>query len=146
MLNRFKLGLKNSRGDTIVEVMLVLAILGLAISISYATANRSLLDARQAQENAQATELAQQQIESLMSLSNLGNPQNIFQAGPYCISSTYTIVTGNSCNSGTIPYHIVVTGPPIPATGGTFTVQIIWPDVESQGNDTVTLIYRLYQQ
>ncbi len=31
------------RGDTIVEVMIVLAVLGLAIGIAYSTASRSLL-------------------------------------------------------------------------------------------------------
>ncbi len=53
------------RGDTIVEVMIVLAVLGSAIGISYTTANRSLLNARQAQENAEAAKLAQAQLEAL---------------------------------------------------------------------------------
>ena len=42
---------KNQRGDTIIEVLIVLAVLGLAIGITYATANRSILNARQAQES-----------------------------------------------------------------------------------------------
>lgn len=159
MLRRFKSGLSGARGDTIVEVMVVLAVLGLAIGISYATANRSLLDARQAQENAQATELAQAQIEALRTLGSAANAAvpatNIFRAGPYC---TYYDASSNSykvkfpigsppaavCTSGL--YNISVTGPPSPLTGGTFTVTVTWPDVEGQGNDTVTLVYRLYQQ
>lgn len=56
------------RGDTIVEVLIVLAVLGLAMSISYATATRSLLQAREAQENGVATVLLQSQIERLRTL------------------------------------------------------------------------------
>jgi prepilin-type N-terminal cleavage/methylation domain-containing protein len=56
-------------GDTIVEVIIVLAILGLAISISYATASRSLLNTRQAQETAEASEYVQSQIEGIHALA-----------------------------------------------------------------------------
>jgi prepilin-type N-terminal cleavage/methylation domain-containing protein len=154
MLKKFKIGLTGSRGDTIVEVMVVLAVLGLAIGISYATANRSLLDARQAQENAQATELAQSQIESLRTLTPAADTaiptKDIFQTGLlYCINGNYNVATGNSCNQGSIPYNMAVTyvaaSPPAPLPGGTFTITVTWPDVEGQGNDTVTLVYRLYQ-
>ena len=53
----------NQAGDTIVEVMIVLAVLGLAIGIAYAAANRSLENARQAQENAEAVQLATTEYE-----------------------------------------------------------------------------------
>lgn len=85
-------------GDTIVEVLIVLAVLGLALSISYATANRSLLNARQGEETAQATRYAQSQIEALRILAPQGttntlspyyvqNPnENIFsQSNTFCI-------------------------------------------------------------
>ncbi len=62
------------RGDTIVEVMVVLAVLGLAMGISYATANRSLKNTRQAQENSEATALVKAQIEQLRSLASTEQP------------------------------------------------------------------------
>lgn len=63
--------LKRSResGDTIVEIMIVLAILGFAISIAYSTATKSLLASRAAQESSQATALVQGQLEGLRALS-----------------------------------------------------------------------------
>lgn len=140
MLKRLRF---RERGDTIVEVMVVLAVLGLAISISYATANRSLLNARQAQENAQATALAQSQIESLRTLTAASTTPTIFQAGPYCVTSG-AVVPG-SCTTGSIPYTMRVNWVASALTGSTFTITVIWPDVEGQGNDTVTLVYRLYQ-
>jgi prepilin-type N-terminal cleavage/methylation domain-containing protein len=135
---------RNNRGDTIIEVMIVLAVLGLAIGISYATANRSLLNARQAQENSQATALAQSQVEALRTLAASGTP-NIFQSGPYCISQTtpYSVQTGAACNRGTIPYNIAVTYDNNPTD--TFTVKIGWPDVIGTGDDTVTIVYRLHK-
>ncbi len=134
----------NSRGDTIVEVMIVLAVLGLAIGISYATANRSLINARQAQENAQATTLAQSQVEALRSLADDTTP-NIFQAGPYCLSAAapYAIQTGTDCNRGTIPYTVGITYTNAPTD--TFTVRVSWPDVNGEGTDTVTQVYRLHR-
>jgi prepilin-type N-terminal cleavage/methylation domain-containing protein len=55
------------RGDTIVEVMIVLAVLGLALSISYATANRGLQQSRNAQEHSQALGIIDSQVELLRS-------------------------------------------------------------------------------
>jgi prepilin-type N-terminal cleavage/methylation domain-containing protein len=143
-------------GDTIVEVMIVLAVLSLALSISYATANRSLLDTRQAQENSEASELAESQVEGLRTLSVVGDTPNIFQAGPYCLSQTIPYTIPASCDvtlSGeSFAYHIAITvtgnlSPPTDTSNPpTFTIIVSWPDVEGQGtNDTVTLSYRLYQ-
>jgi prepilin-type N-terminal cleavage/methylation domain-containing protein len=132
------------RGDTIIEVMIVLAILGLAISIAYATANRSLLDARQAQENAEVTELVAAQVEVLRTLASPDAPYNIFVPGPYCFIGTAP-ATGTACQTlgqeGL--YNIGITGPAAP--GGTFKVYATWDDVEGQGQDHVTLYYNLYQ-
>ena len=141
-------------GDTIVEVMVVLAILGLAISISYATANRSLLNTRQAQESSQATELVQSQIEALRTLTGASDTPNIFQAGPYCLvpispapvtGPFYTLQPGG-CSIPSVPYQITVNwvnNPP--AQPDTFTITARWADVTGQGNDTLTTIYRLHQ-
>jgi prepilin-type N-terminal cleavage/methylation domain-containing protein len=139
-------------GDTIIEVMVVLAILGLAISISYATANRSLLNARQAQENSEATELIQSQIEALRTLTQAGDTPNIFSPAlqNYCLvptgtapNITYTNASGSSCAMGSVAYQINITYTNSPTD--TFTVTAVWPDVLGDGNDTVTTVYRLHQ-
>jgi prepilin-type N-terminal cleavage/methylation domain-containing protein len=134
-------------GDTIVEVMVVLAILGLAISVSYATANRSLLNARQAQENSQASELVQSQVEALRTLTQIGTTPNVFTTAleNYCLvpsGSTYVNQSGNSCNMGSVPYTINIT---YAVANDTFTITATWPDVLGEGNDTIQTIYRLHQ-
>ncbi|HUY85447.1 MAG TPA: chitobiase/beta-hexosaminidase C-terminal domain-containing protein [Candidatus Dormibacteraeota bacterium] len=55
----------NSAGDTIVEVMIVLAVLGLSFSISYATANHGLIQSRNAEEHSEALGLLDSQVELL---------------------------------------------------------------------------------
>lgn len=157
---------RQQAGDTIVEVMIVLAILGLAIGISYATANRSLLNARQAQENAEATELVQGQIEALRSMAcsadsdGCSDAAALFTADPYCIDTSHAGTTADpyvtvpisvdlnnyenypaACRQGSVPYSLSVqeTSP------DTFRVRAGWADVTGQGNDTVTIFYRLHQ-
>jgi type II secretory pathway pseudopilin PulG len=154
-------------GDTIVEVMIVLAVLGLAISIAYATANRSLLNARQAQETSTATELVQSQVEILRSMApNLATDAThyVYQTTLFCIDSSSTIQAGFT---GTNVYdYSIYPNPPLPApqqpcvdnnlyhisiswdnaTDDTFTVKAIWDDVLGEGQDSVTLIYRVHQQ
>jgi type II secretory pathway pseudopilin PulG len=113
-------------GDTIVEVMIVLAVLGMAISISYATANRSLLNARQAQENSEASALVRSQLESLRVLApNMSSPpltdQQVYRTRPFCVVTDGTKASGYrvietpvsnivpaECSSGSVPYEIQV--------------------------------------
>lgn len=161
----------NTSGDTIVEVMIVLAILGLAIGLAYATANQSLLNTRQAQENSQASEYVQSQIEALRYLapnSNTNPTADIFappSAPPnslYCIHDVtlptpLAIYPGDSCSFGTLPYTVIIyncdqvttsqcSSTDITANSDTFVVQATWPDVAGQGNDTVTMVYRAHAQ
>lgn len=148
--------LKNNRGDTIVEVMIVLAVLGLAIGISYSTANRSLLNARQAQENSRATELARSQVEWLVSLtcpSGDGNcadpnipssPSYRFFHGPFpfCIdASAHAQDSSNAACTVEGLYNIQVRYFNTASQPHTFEVQIIWDDVLGEGTDTVRMDY-----
>jgi len=138
----------NNRGDTIVEVMIVLAVLGLAIGISFATANSSLLATRGAQENAQATAILQGQIESLryMIPDSASNPdKNVLRTGDYCITDDYKVTTDATDSRCTVSdgrYHIVIN---YSSTTGTFTLTNTWDDIRGDGQDKVTLVYRLYQ-
>lgn len=156
----------NNRGDTIIEVMVVLAILGLALSVAYATANRSLLDARSAQENANATSEVQNQIEALRVLGQTISPpagQNVYITSSFCLkyvpatSGYYVSTTASSC---TLPFDtntsllVYYCGGSHPGYGGsfctgmgsddTFVVEASWPDLETPATDTVTQVYRVH--
>jgi type II secretory pathway pseudopilin PulG len=79
----------NNTGDTIVEVLIVLAVLGLALSISYATANRGLQQSRNAQEHSEALGIINSQIELLRSafVKQSGSAvETQGSSGPFCLS------------------------------------------------------------
>ncbi len=147
------------RGDTIVEVMIVLAVLGLSISIAYSTANKSLLEAREAQESSYAAELVASQVEQLRVLAgnSSSSPNNIYITNAFCINSSGNVTTGFTSNTQPITnfsaypagcefnnlYYISVVWSNSPED--TFTVQAVWNDILGQGVDTSTLVYRVHK-
>jgi prepilin-type N-terminal cleavage/methylation domain-containing protein len=56
---------KNTRGDTLIEVMISIAIVGLAVTIAYSLATRSLQTGVLATERTQANKIAESQVEAL---------------------------------------------------------------------------------
>jgi len=153
------------RGDTIVEVMIVLAVLGMALSIGYATASRSLSNTRQAQENSEATAIVQSQIEALRKLSGepATSPGFIFdKTVPFCVkdlSSANPIETTlANCNFGQNSLYSIriyncdklasLAGTPCTSNTNVdqFIAQAKWDDVSGDGNqDSVTISYRVHQ-
>jgi prepilin-type N-terminal cleavage/methylation domain-containing protein len=149
-----------NRGDTIVEVMIVLAVLGLAISISYTTANKSLQAVRAAQESAKAHQLLQSQTELLRALSVTGNTnpaKDVFIPGPFCIDvrdpthvpptvklTTDTKNAADPCYYEEL-YSISVTYVNTVTNPSTFTLKATWPDVNGKDTDGASLTYRFYK-
>lgn len=147
---------RRNAGDTIVEVMVVLAVLGLAIGISYSTASRSLKNTRAAQDNAEATQLLQAQLETLryMAPTLAASPgyTGLNSGGPFCIDTAAAQVTPDSSaikhttgckglgNNG--QYEVQIT---YSATDNSFELKALWDDViTSTKKDTVTFNYRPY--
>lgn len=154
---RKKLLLKslNIRGDTIIEVMLVLAILGLALSISYSAASTSLLAARQAQESSQAASLMQSQIELLQANRkqvDSTQPNYIYQAGSFCMNpdpaanAVQSFASGcdfNNDGSALEPagrYNVRIDQ----TVANTFRLVVSWDDVAGNEENTATFFYRIY--
>lgn len=139
--------------------MVVLAVLGLAIGISYATASRSLQNARQAQESSQASELIASQAELIRQLSGnpTGTPNNVYRAGEnFCITgsgasaavvswpSTQPTPAAQCQGLGDNGLYTIVTKWSNDSTD-TFTIQASWQDITGQGTDTATLTYRYHR-
>lgn len=149
-MNKFKR--LTSRGDTIVEVMIVLTVLAMALSISYATASRSLTNARQAQENTEATTVAQSQVEQLRNNFKSTDPnKNIYiDATPFCINDAGNVVPVTppkedfnnytaECVNGLYHKSIKYDG------ANTFTVTVLWEDLSGNGQSSVNISYRLHK-
>ncbi|HUA13226.1 MAG TPA: prepilin-type N-terminal cleavage/methylation domain-containing protein [Candidatus Sulfotelmatobacter sp.] len=167
MLKRY---LRKERGDTIIEVLVVLTILGLAMSISYATANQSLDDTRQAQDAAQAAQIVQSQLESLRTMvtnpatvNGNPNPNYIFNpnytmANSVCVTpdavtpGTFDISSNSGASSSTNPCYLynqfivsISYTQSSGVIGGQFEIQASWYGTNGSGTNTSTLFYNLYQ-
>jgi len=89
--------LNNQKGDTIIEVLIALALLSLAFVVSYSTANRALIDSQNAQEHSLALEYLDSQLEALRYVASQPN-QTIVSPGafngtavvPFCLQATPT--------------------------------------------------------
>jgi type II secretory pathway pseudopilin PulG len=147
--------------------MIVLAILSLAITTAYATANRSLVNTRQATENAEASRIAETQVERLRLMTNnpatlpggAPNPDYIFTTLPptmFCIDTankkvpiannnpyTYSNYTNPSaCIQGI--YYVSVTYTNTASDPDKFLVTVVWDDALGQGQDSVKIPYRIH--
>lgn len=90
----------NLRGDTIVEVMMVLAVLGLSFAISYATANRGLIQSRNAQEHSEALSILNSQIERMRTAVAAGTFNPATLTNSICFNDPDSNTPQNSLTSG----------------------------------------------
>lgn len=164
----------SQRGDTIVEVMIVFAVMALAIVVAYGTANKSLQSARQAQEAAEATQLAQSQIEYARYLAGLNDPaRNVYDStADYCIyrdtagslkkvaatDPNCTVSSDGSRRPGSY-YQVSLTYCPTGSFGAggrcgdiaatdrdSLIAKVRWPDVDGSGTASAQLTYRMHPQ
>lgn len=150
-------------GDTIIEVLIAVTVIGLAIGLAYGVANRSLKSARQSQERTEAVKLAEGQTEQLKALSyrDDASDQGIFSVGQtYCLTNgEKQISTG--LNIGSLEdddltkynkqclqpwpsgiYHIAV----VPKANNNFEVYVRWFGIGQLKKEEVKITYRLYTE
>lgn len=123
-----------SRGDTIIEILLSIAVLSLVLSVSYGLANRSSQTTRQAQERGEAQKLAEEQLEFLRGYVSPDQPWDdiCFDASGNATS------TVGECRRGPDGRY----GLSIVASGNTYTVRTSWSNIKG-GTDDLSLAYKL---
>jgi Tfp pilus assembly protein PilV len=143
------------RGDTIVEVLISIAVISMALGGAFVTTNRSLQGTRQAQERVNATKLVEGQLEQLRAVA-ASNSAYIFGAGvpaSYCISGSIALPANPVVSSSNAACAVNTSGTPssvepvfhlsISRSGNTFTVNNTWYNVHGT-QDHVVMEYRLY--
>lgn len=141
-----------SRGDTMVEVLIAIAVVALVLGGAYVTTNRSLQATRAAEERAVALKLAESQIERVKGLL-AADPGSVTGAtSPFCVSSASNLpvpasdadcaVGANGDPSSAEPvYHLSIAKP----TANDFVLTVQWFNVSGQGQDSLQLRYRAYE-
>jgi type II secretory pathway pseudopilin PulG len=139
------------QGDTIVEVLISIAVVSLILGGAYVSTNRSLQATRDAQERGVAIKLAESQIEQLKNIDKptlfgttlksycIVNGGLVDSDDPACLVGADGLPTPP--NSGPA-YHIVVT--PSVTNPNTFTVKNSWTSVRGDTQASVELAYRVH--
>ena len=135
----------NQFGDTIIEVMLAVAVVGMVLGASYATATRALRTGRFAQEQTEALKLAESQMEKLKYFAGLpvgSAGPNIFDSvsTKFCIDDNFVRI--NQCDSISGLYKLVTDYTP---AANLFKVTVTWPR-NSAVDGNVQVAYKLYRQ
>ena len=159
----------NIKGDTIVEVLISLAVLSIAFATSYSIANRALILSQNSQEHTLALNYLDAQLEALRyatsqpSLS--GIPLSEFTHSPTLNAPAFCLSPGSlsnpliyvpfsnvpSFNPSDYPtgcklagsgfdYYISIS----PGSPNEFNASIWWPGLGNLGNQTEELSYRVY--
>ncbi len=146
----------NQLGDTIIEVMLAIAVIGMVLGASYATANRALRTGRSAQEQTEALKLAESQVEKLKYMSAqfvAGTPVagTIFDTAAsstaFCIDDSFVKILASSgtfaasCNGRSGLYDQLVN---YDSTNNLYKVTVTW-DTPTGTRGNVQVSYRLFQ-
>ena len=149
----FKKLRQNSKGDTIVEVLISLAILTMVLGGAYYTASQSFRNDRDAKEHSEALTIAQTQVESLRVLGGI-------KSGALCIDgsrptnscyvdSNNTSIFNSKCPTS-VPYCYKVNiyhSPSVIVSGvhlTTYKVSVDWAPLGGGSTlDNVTLYYRV---
>lgn len=145
------------RGDTIVEVLIAVAVISMILGGAFVVTNRNFLNTRDAQERGNALKLVEGQVEQLKGLVATDSDL-IFGASvpsPFCIVPGNNVTPPSVTDAGNAACHVNSAGVPtgveptynlsIVRTGNTFTVMNQWTHVRGDITNQVSMKYRLYE-
>jgi type II secretory pathway pseudopilin PulG len=121
-------------GDTIVEVLIAIAIISLILATAFTITSKNTLELQNTAERVQAQHLVEAQIESLKANNGL--------IGGTCFSTAGAPTSGAGCTqtatgSGA-SYQMSIT-----QAGSVYTVNANWTSLGKHATSTVTMYYRL---
>lgn len=140
-----------NRGDTIVEVLLAIAVVSAVLGGAYVATNRSLGGVRQSQERGEALKFVEGQLERLKEAAQTdpalpANDVFITSTNPFCLNNSLAVQNPGSasCNQGTDSrYHLEIERSLADDTY-TFTARATWTRLGG-AQDELELIYRTYR-
>ena len=155
----------NERGDTIVEVLLSLAVLGAVLGGAYVVTNRSVIVNRVAQERLDAVKLAEGQFERLKIEASID--ATTFGKDNFCLPKDPTLnnetvpssdarcqvnANGDPVGSDFQPrYRLTVANvasvdtPSVSNAGTRFRISIAWDNFSGDGTDRLDQFYEVYR-
>lgn len=142
---------RRQNGDTLVEIMLAIAIVGMVLGASYATATRALRTGRFAQEQTEALKLAESQLEKVKYIATTnpapGTANDVFNANAgqniFCIDDNFAkvLTTSPSCSNISGIYKVAIT---YTSAESLFNAVVTWQRPQAT-DGSVQVSYRLYK-
>lgn len=149
----------SQRGDTIVEVLFALAVLGSVLGSSYVVVSRNVLTNRSAQERLQAVKVAESQFEKLK--VKVSGDDTLYDRNSFCLTPQNDVVPSASTDCKMDAIGAATTGEPQyrvtisrdaylpfngnPQAGTRFKVNVTWVNVRGTGDDTLDYFYEAYR-
>lgn len=145
---------RKQAGDTIVEVLLALAVLGAVLGGAYVITSRNSIINQASQERAQAIKIAESQLEQLRNLFETNYEAFISPPSSFCVSGG-SLLSGTSCtidSSGAVTtsepsYTIGVMQTPKnvgTTVGRNFVITVTWSN-RTGSNDQLSYVYEIYR-
>lgn len=137
---------RQQAGDTIVEVLIVLAVLSLAFTVASGTATRGLGQSRNAQEHSQAQGILNSQMELARKAVTNGDV-TLPTTGSFCLKPTGSTIavdtnTDNCKTTGNVTYtpsiRYVASG-----SSGSYEFTVTWPGTNGT-NQRELMTYKVY--
>lgn len=140
----------NERGDTIVEVLISIAVVSLILGGAYVTTNNSLQATRSAEERSDGLKVVESQLESIKGLS-VSDPDALYSTtGGFCVSNGVIRASTNAAckvdargiqtaNTTKAAYEISVV-----RTNSTFVITNNW-DALGGGREKLQMTYKVYR-
>lgn len=128
--------LRNQRGETIVEVLIAIAVIASILGTSYAIVNRNSSSYQQANERTQAVKLAEQQLELVRNLTSTER-KAVKVSDTFCIKVTTIEYDESNCMYESNRYKVVAT-----RTLDTFSVTTSWDGIRGN-SENVSIGYRI---
>lgn len=152
-MQRFSFRNRNQRGDTIVEVLFALAVLGAVLGSSYVVVNRNVKTNQSSQERLAAVKIAESQLERLK-VASVTNPA-ILASNDICLTETNQVEpsSSNRCRvdaagsptSDVLAYRIAITKVTDTATVIKYKISVKWLNIRGAGDDTLDYFYEVYR-
>ncbi len=134
------------RGDTIIEVLIAMTVIGLVLAASFGIANRAALTGRSAQDRTEALKLAESQLELLKghlgqtgfngpAFSSFCIDPNAANSGAAAVNSTDGRCVNTNGQGGSGLYTVVIT-----ETSGTYELAVSWQQINTTAPEPATLL------
>lgn len=135
------------RGDTIVEVLFALIVIGVLLTGGYSVVTHSILDEQDAQEHSYALGLVQSQIEQLRAYvlyNSAATPPFATTAG--CMSNSVPTAGSSSCSYQLNTTQQYLVSIKLNAADNVYNVTATWPSLilnAGSNEDNITIPYRI---